>query len=275
MKYIIIYTMGGYMENIIEINDLNFKYKDNIIFENLNLKIEKNTFTTIIGPNDCGKSTLCKILLGFIKADSNIIIDNIKLNEKNIDKIRNLISYIPNNITDCIIMDTVLDEITSSVSKYKQKDLDELLIKFNFNHLLKRNPKTLSGGEQQLMNIISVLLKHPKILIFDKSFSMLDNLMKDKILKMLKKISKEKNITIINITNDIEDLVYGDNIAILSNKQIIIHEKKEILLTNEKLLKNTNLSLPFMAELSKKLSYYDLVNTLELDMNKMINKIWK
>lgn len=263
------------MENIIVINDLNFKYNDKIIFENLNLNIKKNTFTTIIGSNNCGKSTLCKIILGIIKTDSDIIIDNMNLNAKNITKIRNIIGYIPNNISDSIIMDTVEEEIISSVSKYKKQDLEDLIEKFNFSHLLKRDPKSLSGGEQQLMCIISALLKHPKILIFDKSFSMLDNLMKDKILKMLKKLPKEEGITIINITNDTEDVVYGDNIIILADKKVLINEKKEILLNDEKLFKSLNLTLPFMADLSKKLSYYNLVNNLELDMNRMINKIWK
>ena len=122
------------------------------------------------------------------------------------------------------VMDTVEEEITSSVFKYKKQDLEQLIKKFNFEHLLKRNPKTLSGGEQQLMYVISSLLKHPKILIFDKAFSMLDNLMKDKILKMLKKLSKEENITIINITNETEDVIYGDNIAIITDKKIIIND---------------------------------------------------
>ena len=263
------------MDNIIEINDLNFKYNNKIIFENLNLTIKRNTFTTIIGSNDCGKSTLCKIMLGIIKTDSNIIIDKIKLNNQNIKKIRNLIGYIPNNIENSIIMDTVEEEITSSVFKYKKQDLEELIKKFNFEHLLKRNPKTLSGGEQQLMYVISSLLKHPKILIFDKAFSMLDNLMKDKILKMLKKISKEENITIINITNETEDVIYGDNIAIITDKKIIINDKKEILLNDEGLFKKLKLDLPFMADLSKKLSYYNLIDNLELDMTRMVNKIWK
>ena len=104
---------------------------------------------------------------------------------------------------------------------------------------------------------------------------MVDNLTKDKLLKFLKKMTKEQNITIINFTNDTEDVVYGDYIAIMADKKIIINERKEILLNDEKLFKKLNLQLPFMAQLSKKLSYYNLLNNVELDMNKMVNKIWK
>ena len=100
-------------------------------------------------------------------------------------------------------------------------------------------------------------------------------MIKDKVLKKLKKLCKEHNITVINITNDIEDVVYGDNIAIIDNKKIIINDKKSEVLSNEKLFKKLNIKLPFMADLSIKLSYYDLVNNIELDMNKMVNRLWK
>lgn len=263
------------MDNILEINDLNFEYNDKIIFDNLNLKIKKNTFTTIIGQNDCGKTTLCKILLGILKAESDIMINKIRLNPNNIKKIRKNIGYVPSFTGGFIMMDTVYDEIVSAVPNYKKSDLEQLLKEFDFEGLLTKNPKNLSGGEQQVMYIISILLKHPKIIIFNKSFNMVDNLTKDKLLKFLKKMTKEQNITIINFTNDTEDVVYGDYIAIMADKKIIINERKEILLNDEKLFKKLNLQLPFMAQLSKKLSYYNLLNNVELDMNKMVNKIWK
>lgn len=262
------------MDNIIEINNLNFKYNDNIIFEDLNLSIKKSSFTTIIGKNNSGKSTLSKIILGIIKTDSNIKIDHLNLNN-NIKKIRNNIGYIPSNVSDSFLMDTVYDEIIFSNKIYNKKELNLLINEYNLNNLLDKNPRTLSGGEGELVYLISILLRKPKLIIIDEAFSMLDNLVKDKVLKSLKKLSKEENITIVNITNDTEDTVYGDYIAIIDNKKIIVNDKKEEILSNEKLFKNLDLKLPFMAELSIKLKYYDLINNLELDMNKMVNKLWK
>ncbi len=256
------------MENIIEIQDLTYSYKDNLIFDKLNLEIKRGTFTTIIGPNNSGKTTLVKILLGLIKTEANIKING----KKNIEK--NLIGYIPDNINDSIIMDTIIDEITLN-DKVDNKLLNKLLEEYNLKDRKYDNPKNLSNGEQQLLYIISSLVRKPKIIICDESFTNVDNLVKDKILKTLKKLSFEKGITIINVTNDTEDILYGDNVVILSDKKVIINDKKEAILSDEKLFKKLNLKMPFMAELSLKLGYYGLLDNIETDMNRMINKLWK
>ena len=259
------------MENIIEIKDLTFSYKEKLIFDNLNLEIKPGTFTTIIGSNDSGKTTLIKILLGLIKTDSYIRINRKDIKYVNKDKI----GYIPNNINDSIVMDTVLDEIMLNNNKVDNKELDKLLNEFNLFDKKMDNPKTLSNGEQQIMYIISSLLKKPKIIICDEAFSSVDNLIKDKTLKILKKLCNEKGITIINVTNDTEDILYGDYVVILADHKILINDKKEVILNNERLLKKLNIKLPFMVELSIKLGYYGLLNTVETDMNRMINKLWK
>lgn len=257
------------MENIIEIKDLTFSYKNNLVFDKLNLEIKKGTFTTIIGENNSGKSTLSNILIGLIKTDSYIRIDNTDI--KYLDK--NILGYIPNNINDSILMDTVIDEIMLNNNNINNEELDELLKEYRLYDKKLENPKNLSSGEQQLMYIVSCLIKHPKIIICDETFSMLDNFIKDKILKHLKKINKENKITIINITNDIEDILYGENVVVLSDHKVLFNDKKEILY-DEKLLKKLNFKIPFMVDLSLKLKYYNLLNTVETDMNRMIKKIW-
>lgn len=259
------------MENIIEIKNLTYHQNNQLIFDNLELDIKKSTFTTILTTNNSNISLLLKIMLGYIKTDASIKID--KKDITNINK--DIIGYIPNNIKDSIIMDTVIDEIMLNNNKVNNKELDELLEEFGLLDKKLENPKNLSGGEQQLMYIASCLIKHPKIIICDNAFSNVDNLLKDKILKNLKRLSKEQNISIINITNDTEDILYGDNLVIISDNKIILNDKKEIIYNNEQLFKSLNLKMPFMVELSLKLKYYNLLNNTEIDMNRMINKLWK
>ena len=71
--------MGGYMESILKVDNLNYAYKDRIIFENLSLNIKKSEWVCICGCNGCGKSTLIKILTGIIKTDENITVCNYNL----------------------------------------------------------------------------------------------------------------------------------------------------------------------------------------------------
>ena len=263
------------MDNIIEINNLTFSYMDKVIFNKLNLNIKKGTFTTIIGENDSGKTTLVKILTGILKYDGNIKINNLKLEKKDIKEIRNIIGYIPYDITDSILADTVLEELNLSNNKLTKDEFEKLIEEFELKNLLNRDPRSLRGGEKQLMSIASQLVKKPQILILDDAFQMISNLTTDKILKILKKYHKITNMTIINVTNDTEQIIYGDMLAILSNGKIIVNDLKENIITNEKLFKSLNLKLPFMADLSLKLKYYNLINKLELDMDKMVNKLWK
>lgn len=261
------------MKKVIQIKNLTYNYNNQVVFDDLNLEVERSTFLNIIGSNDTGKTTLSKIILGLIKVDSDIKIDGTILNDSSIKKIREQICYIPNNIQDSLIMDTVEEELY--FNNDNKKEIERLIKEYNFESKLKEDPKTLSGGEQQIMYIISSLAKHPKIIICDEAFSMLDNLVKDKILKTLKKLSKEKQITIINFTNDSEDLMYGDEIAIIHNHKILIHDKKEIVLKNEEVFTKLNIKLPFMIELSNKLKLYNLLDNTVIDMDRMINKIWK
>ena len=96
---------------IIEINNLNFDYSGKILFSNLDLKIEKNTFNCLIGNNGCGKTTLLKIMLGLIDSD-NVTIDNIKLTKKNKFEIRKKIGCVFENPENNLICETVIEELS-------------------------------------------------------------------------------------------------------------------------------------------------------------------
>ena len=99
--------------------------------------------------------------------------------------------------------------------------------------------------------------------------------MKKRIYSLLKKIHRQKKITIINISHDIEDAVYGEDVALISNKRILKHDNKLNILSDEKLLKEVGFEPPFMANLSIKLKYYQLVDKIVFDMNEMVRMLWK
>ena len=268
------------MKNIIEIIDLNFNYKDKNIFNKFNLNIKNKSFTTIIGSNGCGKTTLTKILLGVIKTDADIFIDNMKVNNENIASIRSEIGYMFENPNDGLIMDTVKEELFFSLQQKKltkniKNEILEVAKQLGIEEILNENPKNLSGGEKQLVSLAITLLANPKIIILDEAFTMIDNVLKDSIFKILKKLNQEKGITIINITHDIEESLYGKEIIIIDDGKVLIQGLKEEILIQEKILKKINLNIPFMVDLSLKLKYYNLIDKLELDMDKLVNKLWK
>lgn len=254
------------LKNVVEIKNLNFGYH-NPLFENFNLNII-SSFCTIIGSNGSGKSTLAKMLNGLITYDGQI-----KINRKNIILVSEFFSS--NDL------DTINQNMRYSLKKlgYKKEEINNKIIEISkalkIENILDYSIHHLSNSEQQLANLACQLVKEPELLILDNATSMLNEVEKEIAFKYLKKLNRNNNMVIINITNDIEETIYGSQVILLHQGKVILDKPTKKALLEEKIFKSCNLDLPFMASLSLKLKYYGLVDELILDMNKMVNKVWK
>lgn len=263
------------LENIIEIKNLKFGY--NIpLFDSLNLTIQKGSFITILGKNGCGKSTLAHLLYGKLPYEGQIIINRLKINEDNKNRIQKNICFITEK------MEYEEDSPYQNIVYYlkKQRKTEKEIVdtvsfiekKLKIKEVIHCSFSSLSESEKQIVAFISIILKKPKIIILDNATSKLSELQRTTIFKFLKQL---KQTTIINITNNIEDSLYGDRIVLLNNQTVFLDDTTKNSLKNEKAFRSCNLDLPFMASLSLKLKYYDLLDSTILDMNKMVNKLWK
>lgn len=265
---------------VIEINNLNFSYKDNKIFRNLNLNIKEGSFVFISGASSCGKTTLLKILLGLIEVNSNIKVCGLEINKINLKEIRKNVGMVFENPDNYFVAETVKDEISFILENLnvEKKEIErkvlEISNKLEIDNLLNLETHSLSGGEKELVALASALVNNPKILLIDGSLNMLDDIKKDKVFKYLRKLNKENKTTIICTTENLEDSLYGKQLVLIKEK-VILNEKINKAFNDENIFKKCNLELPFMALLSNKLKYYGLVDEIILDMDKMVNKLWK
>lgn len=263
---------------MIDIKNLNFKYENNVIFENFNLKIKKNKITSIIGPNGSGKSTLVKIILGLLDYSGSIKIDNELLLKGNINDIRKNIGVVMENIDNQFITETVMDEIAFTLENlnYSKKNIKNNVEKvtklLNISDILKQDPHSLNDNQKQLVMLATALIHEPKILIID-NLNYLDPVVKDNILEILKDLKKQ-GMTIIFITQDIEDTLISDEIVVI-NKELVLQENKDKVYKEEKLLNSLGFKLPFMVELSNRLMFYDLIDHVIYDMKEMVDVLWK
>ena len=108
------------------------------------------------------------------------------------------------------------------------------------------------------------------IFIIDDAFNMLDNINREKMFNYIK---SKKKTTFIHFTNNSENILYGTN-TIIFNRKVIKKDKTNKIITNEKLFLNNNLSLPFMADLSNKLKYYNLLDKVIIDQKEMVDELW-
>ncbi len=267
--------------NIIIANKLSCKFHDRQILDNINFEIKKGKFVSIVGPSGCGKSTLAKVLVGLIPYEGYVNVCKMNVCPNNIEEIRKNIGIVFENPDNYFVIDTVEDELAFTLENLNKcpenikKLIDEVVTYLKIEKLLKKNINELSGGEKQIVALASVLIAKPKILILDEAFTMLDGESHQVLLKLIRKIHQDKKITIINVTHDMSDTIYSDEIIVLNKGKIILDDSKENVYTQDKKLKTIGLNLPFMVDLSKRLSYYDLVDDMVLNMNTMVKKLWK
>ena len=187
------------MKKILKIQNLNFTYQDKKVFDNFNLEILENSFTTIMGLSGSGKSTLVKLILGLFPSENSIIIDDMYLNKNNIKEIRKKIGVVFENPDVGIIADTVIDDIAFTLENLKvpseeiQERIDNIAEILDITDILDKSPNGLSAGEKQKVALASALVIEPKILILDEAFVMLDPITKEKVFKLIQDIKKHKN----------------------------------------------------------------------------------
>jgi len=260
----------------ISINDLNFKYKDKIIFKNLNLNILKNKVTVILGKNGSGKTTLRKLLTGELSSKDKIKYDDEILNKNTMPQIIKKISILSckDNIDKIVLeyLTSILEDILCDKKEVKIK-LIGIIEEFNLNEVIDKNYNNLNYNQKMLVDLAAISLIKPKILILDEPFSNMDALEKDKILSLISNL--KDNTTIIYFTCNMEDTLIGDEICVIGNNKILLKGNKEEFYDNEKELNQLGFKLPFMVELSNRLKFYNLIDETIYDMQKMVDTLWQ
>ena len=256
--------------NAVDIKNLSFNYKGAFVFNNLNIEVEKGTFMTILGKGGSGKSTLFKILSGNLPFEGNVLILNKSIGY-NIDKgYLGVISASSNYFKE----KSVIDELTY-VLKSKGRPLDKIkgeILKVSkktgIDKILNYSIKDLNVKERILLMFTIQLLNKPKVLFLDNVFGYLDN-EKNKIMTELKRLNKR--CTIVNITNNTEECIYGKEVLILGD-EVIKKKTDEISIED---FSSEGLELPFIVSLSSKLKFYNLINDVYLDMERLVDDLWQ
>lgn len=247
------------MEKIIEINDLCFEYDEGEkTIDHISLSIEKGTYTTILGHNGSGKSTIAKLIMGLLeKKSGEIKVGGIELSEETLNEVRSQIGIVFQNPDNQFIGATVRDDIAfglenTCVAPEKMDDIiNEYAKKVNMYEFLDHEPTKLSGGQKQRVAIAGILAMSPSIIILDESTSMLDPKGKKEITQLVHQLNKDKNMTILSITHDIEEAALSDKVILLSDGHIIDSGKPEKVLMNQKQIEALALDVPFAYKISK------------------------
>lgn len=204
------------MDKIIEVKDVSFKYDKEYVLENVSFDINKGEFVGIIGANGTGKSTLIKLILGILKPDMGSIL----VNGNNPMKSKSLenVGYVPQvglsrgidfpaTVTEIVMMNMYKDiGLFRFPNKKHVNRAIEVLDIVEMSQFAKKKFSDLSGGQQQRVVIAKAIVNKPDILILDEPTTGIDHKSEKALYELLDNLNKDKEITIVMISHDVEKI---------------------------------------------------------------------
>ena len=212
-------------EIALKISNVSFSYKKGAkAINNFNLEVRKGSFTTLLGESGCGKTTILKLISGFLQPDVGLIeIDGV--NQNRIEPDKRKIAFVFQNYAlfpHLTVKNNILYGVRNKKNENNYKIFEDTVKSLNLDNLLNRYPHELSGGQQQRVALARSLVLNPKILLMDEPLSSLDTKLREKVRDELKEIQQKLKITTIYVTHDREEaLSLSDNIAVIHEGKIL------------------------------------------------------
>lgn len=265
----------------VEVSHLFFSYDgQNDVIKDVSFEIPKGSYTTIVGHNGSGKSTIAKLLIGLLKAKSGEIkILGNTLNEENVYSLRNHVGIVFQNPDNQFIGSTVADDIAFGLENHcvpqeqMQAIIEDVAARVNMSDFLDSEPTKLSGGQKQRVAIAGILAIAPDIIIFDESTSMLDPQGKASINEQIQKLHDERNITILSITHDMEEVAQSEYVIVLKDGKVEMQGTPKQIFEHKGKLKEMKLELPFALSFSEKLKNEGVFKDSYCTLDEVVNEL--
>ena len=256
---------------MIETKNLSFIYreedmesgeiKEEKVLKDINIEIEKGSFTAVLGHNGSGKSTLAKHFHAILlPSGGKVYVKGMDTaDENNIFNIRQSAGMVFQNPDNQMVAALVEDEVAFAPEnlgvepKEIRRRVDECLEIVNMTKYAQSSPSKLSGGQKQRVAIASVLAMNPEILILDEPTAMLDPKGRSEVIKTIKMLNEEKDITVVLITHYMDEAAQADRTVVIDDGEIVLDGTPKEVFKNVEKLKSLGLDVPQVTELAYEL----------------------
>ena len=258
------------MEDIISAENLTFYYSEPaddeepqaqvnkiLVFDGLDLKIKKGSFTVILGHNGCGKSTLAKhmnaILLpcggkmyaaGFDTSDESKLFD-----------IRKHIGMVFQNPDNQIVASVVEEDVAFALENMgvppdeMRVRVDDALKAVGMYEYREHSPSQLSGGQKQRVAIAGIIAMRPDCIVLDEPTAMLDPAGRREVMKTIRRLNRENGITIILITHYMDEAAQAERVVVMDKGSIILDNTPSEVFSHVDMLREVGLDVPQVTQL--------------------------
>ncbi len=252
------------MSEMLRVDDIYFRYDENRPYavDGLSLCVQKGEFVAVLGANGCGKSTLAKHFNAiFLPEKGTVWVQGMDTqDEEKLWDIRQNVGMVFQNPDNQIVATIVEEDVAFALenlgvpTEEMHKRIDEALKDTDTERYRERQPHKLSGGQKQRVAIAGILAMKPDCIVLDEATAMLDPRGRDKIMKTVKRLNREKGITVIYITHYMEEAVMADKVMVMNKGKFVLCGTPKEVFSKVEVLRDMHLDIPQSAELCEELS---------------------
>ena len=249
---------------MIEIDNVSYRYEDakRAALSNVTLNIPKGEFLAIVGHNGSGKSTLAKHLNALLLPTEGAVrvagMDT--KDEENTLSIRQKVGIVFQNPDNQLVTTVVEEDVAFGPENLGvpgpeiRKRVDTALAAVGMEQYATRAPHMLSGGQKQRIAIAGMLAMQPEVLVLDEATAMLDPRGRREILSIVSRLHREKGITVVMITQYMEEATIADRVAVMADGKLLLEGPPREVFRQTALLRQHRLDIPAMTELKERLN---------------------
>ena len=246
------------METLVEVQCIKHIYPDKtqVALCGLDFVVHEGERVVVLGPNGAGKSTLLSHILGLLSpVEGSVHVMGLEPG-KNFRTIRRNIGVVFQNVDEQIIGPTVFDDIafTPRNERIKRDETERRVMSvakmLGIEDILEKIPHYLSGGQKKKVALAGAIVMEPKLLVLDEPFDGLDPVSKREMIELLNRLNREKNITLIITTHDVNLVPYvADIVYVIYDGKIVMRGKPYEVFSEKEILEAANLEPPVLVDL--------------------------
>ncbi len=244
---------------MIRMDHVSYRYNEDapLVLRDICLTIKKGEFLAIVGHNGSGKSTLSKHLNALLLPQSgDVWVEGANTkDEKELLSIRQKVGMVFQNPDNQIVTTVVEEDVAFGPENLGvptaqiRKRVDDALMSVDMLSYAKNAPHLLSGGQKQRIAIAGMLAMQPEMLVLDEATAMLDPKGRKDVLSIIQRLNREKGMTVVMITQYMEESVFADRVAVMAQGEIILCDTPKRVFSQTERLRSYHLDVPEMAKL--------------------------
>ncbi|MBR2956781.1 MAG: energy-coupling factor transporter ATPase, partial [Clostridia bacterium] len=257
------------MGNIIEFENVSFRYEADeegqvlpLAVKNVTLGIKEGSFVAVLGHNGSGKSTFAKLTNAInIPESGKVTVNGLDTaDENNTDEIRRTVGMVFQNPDNQIVATIVEDDVAFGPENLGvepaeiRKRVDDALKAVNMYEFRNSEPYKLSGGQKQRVAIAGVIAMQTSCIVLDEPTAMLDPNGRKEVLATIKRLNRERGITVVLVTHFMDEAVEADRVVVIDNGEVYMDGTPREVFSRADELIAVGLDVPQATQLAKALN---------------------